>query len=149
MIVCLNTNTLAVSEYALDAKAVVSHAGKLYLVQEAGLGKLDAARGELPFTAVVETGKISFTNDGKKYFLRFMATLAGDSVTESWVELQLDGQTIEIGPYELPGRSGPASFVRKWRLAGGVKADSLSLRLEGSQGTAWKLQGLAVETELV
>ncbi len=85
----------------------------------------------------------------KKYIAGFKTTLAGDSTTEVWLTIELDGDTIEMGPYELVGRSGPAHFVRRWRLGWGVKADSVALHFEGSDGTEWKLSGLTATAELL
>jgi hypothetical protein len=70
--------------------------------------------------------------------------LSGDSTTTVVVAIELDGREVELGPYDLPGRSGSASFVRQFKLAGGVKADSVSLKFETVAGTAWKLDGLAL-----
>lgn len=150
LIVVLNTNTLAVSEYTVPALDVVTYEGVLHFVQADGLATLDLATTDPgDVVALLESGMLALGTDGKKYVPRFNATLSGDSVTEAWATIELDGDSIEIGPYELPGRSGPASFVRKWRLAGGIKADSISLRFEGKAGTAWKLQGLTIDAELV
>lgn len=150
LIVVLNANTLAVSEYTVPALDVVTYEGVLHFVQADGLATLDLATTDPgDVVALLESGMLALGTDGKKYVPRFNATLSGDSVTEAWATIELDGDSIEIGPYELPGRSGPASFVRKWRLAGGIKADSISLRFEGKAGTAWKLQGLTIDAELV
>jgi hypothetical protein len=143
----LNARTLAVSTYSLAPLDVVEHEGDVYFVTETELSKLTT--GTAAFTTIVETGMISLGADEKKFVPNFLSTLSGDSTTEVTMTIELDGREVEMGPYELPGRSGAASFVRKWKMAGGVKADSMSLKFEGTDGTAWKLSGLTVQAELL
>ena len=143
----LNAQTLAVSEYSIAPLDVVEHENEVYFVTATGLTKL--ATGTADFTAIVETGRISLGADEKKFVPNFLSTLSGDSTTEVTMTIELDGREVEMGPYELPGRSGSSSFVRKWRMAGGVKADSMSLKFEATDGTAWGLGGLIVQAELL
>lgn len=147
IVVVLNANTLAVSEYSISALDAIVFDGELYFVQADGLVKL--AAGTADSAAIVKTGMLNLGADEKKYVPGLRATLAGDSTTTVTVTIELDGDSRDLGPYELVGRSGPASFVRKWKLAGGVKVDNLALTLNGSGGTDWKLQGLSVSAELL
>ena len=142
----LNANTLAVTEYSLAPLDVVEHEGEVYFVTATGLSKLGS--GTLP-TAIIETGMLTLGADEKKYLPDFKTTLSGDSTTQVWVTIELDGREVEMGPYELYDRSGAAQFVRRMKLAGGVKADSVSFHFEGSAGTAWSLNGLIVQAELL
>lgn len=149
MIYAVNAVTLAASKYSLSVLGIAAHDRELYLVQSDQLARLAPATVEEGLVGQVETGFYSLGSDEKKYIAGFRAALFGDGTTNAWVTIELDGDTIEIGPYELVGRSGPASFVRRWRIGWGLKADSVSLRFEAADGTAWKLQGLVVNTELV
>lgn len=145
----MNAATLAVSEYTNDANSVAAHESGFYFLAPTGLVELGTKQSEVGLASTIKTGMLSLGVDGKKYVPRVSATLEGDSITKLWVELELDGDTLELGPYELPGRSGPASFVRKWKLSWGLKVDNVAVRLEGSEGAGWKVHGLTVEAELV
>lgn len=136
----LNANTLAVSQYNITALDVVEHEGEVYFVTATGLSKLTTGAVD----ASIETGVLSLGADDKKYIAGVKARLSGDSTTTVLVAIELDGREVELGPYDLPGRSGPAAFVRQFKLAGGVKADSVSLKFETVAGTAWALDGLAL-----
>ena len=149
MIAVINANTLAVTEYDITTVGIMEHGGNLYFVESDALTKLGATGSDTDSTAIVETGMLNLGADEKKYIPEFKATLSGDSTTNAYMTLELDGDSIDMGPYELVGRSGAASFVRKWRPGGGVNADSISLKFQAQGGTAWKLQGLSISAELV
>jgi len=145
----VNANTLSVSTYDIDVLGVVSHGDELLFVEALQLTKRAAVGTTIDFSAIVETGDLDLGADEKKYIPRIKAAVSGDATTEVWVTIDLDGDSIEMGPYELPGRSGSSSFVRPWRFSNGFKADSVSLKFEGSEGTTWGLDGLIVSAELV
>ena len=145
----INAVTLAPSEYDLAVLGLAVHDDELILLQSLQLGILDSSVAETGLTGTIETGMLSLGADEKKYITGFKTTLSGDSTTNVQTTIELDGDTLDLGSYELVGRSGPASFVRPWRLGGGVKADSVSLKFEATAGTAWKLSGLTVNTELL
>jgi hypothetical protein len=136
----INANTLAVTEYSLATLDVVEHDSEVWFVTTTELSRLTTGAVD----ASMETGVLALGVDDKKYVAGVKANLSGDSTTTVAVTIELDGREITLGPYDLPGRSGPASFIRQFKLAGGVKADSVSLRFDSTGGTAWKLAGLAL-----
>ena len=139
----LNAKTLAVSTYTPAPLDVVAHAGEVYFLGATALEKLDAGTVD----ASIQTGVLELGVDDKKFIAGVKARLSGDSTTEVTVTIELDGREVELGPYDLPGRSGAKSFVRQFKLAGGVKADSVSLKFDTVAGTAWGLDGLSLQAD--
>jgi hypothetical protein len=143
MIHVLNANTFAVSQYTGSAWIGVTEIdGKTLLLRTNGLdeqaGTTDNGEAVVP---VVTLGMLNLGVNSKKYVSQFKTTLSGDGTTNVQATLELDGDTITIGPYELVGRSGAATFDRSWRIGGGVKADSFSLQFTGS-GVGWSLHNV-------
>jgi hypothetical protein len=139
----LNAKTLAVSTYSAAPLDVVAHDGEVYFVGATALEKLDTGTVD----ASIETGVLELGVDDKKFIAGVKGRLSGDSTTEVTVTIELDGREVELGPYDLPGRSGAKPFVRQFKLAGGVKADSVSLKFDTVAGTAWGLEGLSLQAD--
>ena len=138
-----NARTLAVSTYTAAPLDVVAHDGDVYFVTATGLEKLSTSTVD----ASIETGVLELGVDDKKFIAGVKARLSGDSTTGVTVTIELDGREVALGPYDLPGRSGAKPFVRQFKLAGGVKADSVSLKFDTVAGTAWKLEGLSLQAD--
>lgn len=140
IVLAINASTLAVTEYSVTAIDVLEHNGEMWFVAAGELSKFTTGTVD----ASIETGMLELGIDDKKYVAGVKARLSGDSTTGVTFTIELDGRELEFGPYDLPARSGSASFVRQFKLAGGVKADSVSLKFETVAGTAWSLDGLAL-----
>ena len=145
MIAVVNCQTLAVSEYALDVVDVVAYDDALVAMTESTLTEFgDDEVGDTP-VGVLETGWLSFGIDGQKHVTTISPTLQTASTSTLQITAELDGRELELGPYDLPSRSGSAPFVRQFKVAGGIKADNISLTFESPDDTTWALRGVTLQ----
>lgn len=145
MIAVINCQTLAVSEYALEVVDTVAYDDELVVMTESTLtGFGDDEVGDTP-VGVLETGWLSLGIDGQKHVTTVSQTLQTDSTSTVLITAELDGREVELGPYDLPSRTGSAPFVRQFKVAGGIKADSVALKYESPDDTAWALRGVTLQ----
>jgi hypothetical protein len=140
----MNANTLAVSEYSVDALDVVSHEGELYFVTATGLAKLDAAAASAA-VSYVRTGKISLAS-GRVTGARF-AHLSFS--TDGPVELRTyrdDNGVERMDRYRIPVVPAGQARERTTVLGKGAQASAWGFEFRAADATTrWSLGGMQIE----
>lgn len=125
MIVCINANTFAISEYTLAAKDVVSHNGTVYLVGADAVNTLDDDGDEV-VASVVTTGQIEFeASIGKRVPNLTLITGTDSTPTVSII----DDRFVE---YPTRIRQGYTDkFTRTYDSPRGVLSTRVGFKVEG------------------
>jgi len=136
----LNANTLAVSEYSIQATDVAEHAGGVYFLGATGLEKLDAT-ADLDAVAYIETGDLDLLPGASLSFDHAVLTLRADKTLTLTGTAHRDGGDRALH-YTIPVRPGDRARTRFVKLAKGFRGNSWRFKLQAAG--AWAVDGLAM-----